>query len=62
MKRLLHYWTVGLMHAQAFKGKGDVKFDVGQLSKGGSGIRVSADLDLRKHVIWVCYLLFVIGF
>jgi hypothetical protein len=46
--------AVGLMHAQAFKGKGDVKFDVGaNFQEGGSGIRVSA--DLRKHVIWVCY-------
>jgi hypothetical protein len=44
------------MHAQAFKGKGDVKFDVGaNFQEGGSGIRVSADWTWRKHVIWVCY-------
>jgi hypothetical protein len=37
------------MHAQAFKGKGDVKFDVGaNFQEGGSGIRVSADFDLEK--------------
>jgi hypothetical protein len=54
--------AVGLMHAQAFKGKGDVKFDVGaNFQEGGSGIRVSADFGLGKYVIWVCYF-FVIGF
>ena len=43
--------AVGLMHAQAFKGKGDVKFDVGaNFQNGGSGIRVSADFGLGENM------------
>jgi hypothetical protein len=43
--------AVGLMHAQAFKGKGDVKFDVGaNFQEGGSGIRVSADFGLGENM------------
>jgi hypothetical protein len=39
------------MHAQAFKGKGDVKFDVGaNFQEGGSGIRVSADFGLGENM------------
>ena len=48
---LLVLLTVGLIHAQAFKGKGDVKFDVGaNFQKGGSGIRVSADFGLGENM------------
>jgi hypothetical protein len=51
------------MHAQAFKGKGDVKFDVGaNFQEGGSGIRVSADFGLEKTCHMGLLLLFVIGF
>ena len=43
--------TVGLIQAQAFKGKGDVKFDVGaNLQERGSGIRVSADFGLGENM------------
>ena len=43
--------TVSLMQAQAFKGKGDVKFDVGAtFQEGGSGIRVSADFGLGENM------------
>lgn len=43
--------TVGLINAQAFKGKGDVKFDVGaNFQGGGSGIRISADFGLGENM------------
>ena len=43
--------TVGMLHAQAFKGKGDVKFDVGaNFQNGGSGIRVSSDFGLGENM------------
>ena len=43
--------TFGLMQAQAFKGKGDVKFDVGaNFQNGGSGISVSADFGLGENI------------
>ena len=43
--------TVGLINAQAFKGKGDVKFDVGaNIQNGGSGIRVSSDFGLGENM------------
>ena len=43
--------TVGFMNAQAFKGKGDVKFDVGaNFQNGGSGIRVSSDFGLGENM------------
>jgi hypothetical protein len=49
------------MHAQAFKGKGDVKFDVGaNFQEGGSGIWFLLILTWRKHVILATS--FVIGF
>ena len=39
--------TIGLINAQAFKGDGDVKFDIGaNIQNGGSGIRVSSDFGL----------------
>ena len=48
---LLVLLAVGLMHAQAFKGQGDVKFDVGaNVQEGGSGIRVSADFGLGENM------------
>jgi hypothetical protein len=50
-KSILVLLAVGLMHAQAFKGKGDVKFDVGaNFQEGGSGIRVSADFGLGENM------------
>lgn len=43
--------TVGLINAQAFKGEGDVKFDVGaNIQNGGSGIRVSSDFGLGENM------------
>lgn len=43
--------TVGLINAQAFKGKGDTKFDVGaNLQNGGSGIRVSSDFGVGENM------------
>ena len=43
--------AVGLINAQAFKGKGDVKFDVGaNFQNGGSGIRVSSDFGVGENM------------
>ncbi len=43
--------TIGLINAQAFKGKGDVKFDVGaNIQNGGSGIRVSSDFGVGENM------------
>lgn len=48
---LLVLLTVGLINAQAFKGKGDVKFDIGaNFQDGGSGIRVSSDFGLGENM------------
>ena len=39
------------INAQAFKGKGDVKFDVGaNIQDGGSGIRLSTDFGLGENM------------
>ena len=39
------------MHAQDFKGKGNVKFDVGaNFHNGGSGICISADFGLEENI------------
>jgi len=43
--------TVGLINAQAFKGRGDVKFDVGaNIQDGGSGIHLSTDFGLGENM------------
>ncbi|MBB1192847.1 hypothetical protein DNC80_04095 [Flavobacterium sp. SOK18b] len=43
--------TVGLSQAQAFKGAGDVKFDLGAtIQNGGSGIRVATDFGLGENM------------
>jgi hypothetical protein len=48
---LLVLLTVGLTHAQAFKGNGDIKFDIGALVQtGGTGIRVSSDFGLGENI------------
>lgn len=48
---LVLFLTVGLINAQAFKGKGDVKFDVGgNFQNGGSGIRVSSDFGVGENM------------
>jgi hypothetical protein len=55
--------TVGLMHAQAFKGKGDVKFDVGaNFQKEDLEFVFLLILDLEKTCHMGLLLLFVIGF
>ncbi|GIZ07822.1 DUF6646 family protein [Flavobacterium sp. UMI-01] len=39
------------IHAQAFKGKGDTKFDLGaNIQDGGSGIRLSTDFGLGENM------------
>ena len=45
-------FAFSLIHAQvAFKGKGDVKFDVGaNIQNGGSGIRLSSDFGLGENM------------
>ena len=45
-------FAFSLTHAQvAFKGKGDVKFDVGaNIQNGGSGIRLSSDFGLGENM------------
>ena len=43
--------AVGFVNAQAFKGKGDVKFDVGaNIQNGGSGIGISSDFGLGENM------------
>ncbi|SHF97922.1 hypothetical protein SAMN05444396_103226 [Flavobacterium segetis] len=43
--------TIGLLNAQAFKGDGDIKFDLGAtIQEGGSGIRVSSDFGLGENM------------
>ncbi|MFV5696858.1 DUF6646 family protein [Flavobacterium sp. ZT3R17] len=42
---------VGFVNAQAYKGKGDTKFDVGaNIQNGGSGIRLSTDFGLGENM------------
>ena len=41
----------GFVNAQAYKGKGDTKFDVGaNIQNGGSGIRLSTDYGLGENM------------
>ncbi|HMK06668.1 MAG TPA: DUF6646 family protein [Flavobacterium sp.] len=48
---LLMLCTVGFVNAQAFKGKGDVKGQVGlSLQSGGTGINVSTDFGLGENI------------
>lgn len=43
--------SVYLINAQAFKGKGDTKFDVGMnIQNGGSGIHLSTDFGLGENM------------
>jgi hypothetical protein len=43
--------AAGFANAQAFKGKGDVKFDVGaNIQNGGSGIGISSDFGLGENM------------
>lgn len=51
MITLLLLCSAGLVNAQAFKGKGDVKGQVGlHLQSGGTGINVSSDLGLGENI------------
>ena len=48
---LLLLSSVFLVNAQAFKGKGDTKFDIGaNIQDGGSGIRLSTDFGLGESM------------
>jgi hypothetical protein len=43
--------SAGFANAQAFKGKGDAKFQVGaNIQKGGTGIHVSTDFGLGENM------------
>jgi hypothetical protein len=43
--------SFGLINAQAFKGKGDAKFNVGaNIQDGGTGIQVSTDFGLGENL------------
>ncbi|GEC71598.1 hypothetical protein SAMN05443543_102219 [Flavobacterium flevense] len=43
--------VTGLINAQAFKGKGDTKFDIAaNIQNGGSGIRLSSDFGLGENI------------
>ncbi len=43
--------SFGLINAQAFKGKGDAKFNVGaNIQDGGTGIQASADFGLGENL------------
>ncbi len=51
MITLLLLCSAGFVNAQAFKGKGDVKGQVGlHLQSGGTGINVSSDLGLGENI------------
>lgn len=48
---LLMICAVGFVNAQAFKGKGDVKGQVGlSIQSGGTGINVSSDFGLGENI------------
>ncbi|MEN9909377.1 MAG: hypothetical protein RLZZ540_2526 [Bacteroidota bacterium] len=43
--------TTSFINAQAFKGKGDIKFDIAaNIQNGGSGIRLSNDYGLGENI------------
>lgn len=43
--------TASFINAQAFKGKGDIKFDItANIQNGGSGIRLSNDYGLGENI------------
>ncbi|MCG9791840.1 DUF6646 family protein [Flavobacterium algicola] len=54
MKKILTLFlmsTALFVNAQAFKGKGDTKLDIGaNLQDGGSGIRVGADFGVAENI------------
>ncbi|MFA9188873.1 DUF6646 family protein [Flavobacterium sp. FBOR7N2.3] len=60
---LLFLITAGFINAQAFIGKGDIKFDIAaNIQNGGSGIRISNDYGLGENIsmgILTSYLLTV---
>lgn len=60
---LIVLFSVSLINAQAFKGKGDIKFDVAaNIQEHGSGIRISNDYGLGENMsigIAASYLLSV---
>lgn len=48
---LIVLFSVSLINAQAFKGKGDIKFDVAaNIQEHGSGIRLSTDYGLGENL------------
>jgi len=48
---VLVLFAVGFLNAQAFKGKGDVKGQVGlSVQSGGTGINVSTDFGLGENI------------
>ncbi|MCW2118273.1 DUF6646 family protein [Flavobacterium sp. 7A] len=48
---LLLMFSAVFVNAQAFKGKGDTKFDVGaNFQDGGSGVRVAADFGVAENI------------
>lgn len=48
---LLLLTFASLINAQAFKGKGDIKFDIAaNIQNGGSGIRLSNDYGLGENI------------
>ncbi|KDN55234.1 DUF6646 family protein [Flavobacterium seoulense] len=60
---LLVLLTVGFANAQAFKGKGDTKFDItANIQEHGSGIRFTSDFGMGENIsfgILASYLLSV---
>jgi len=48
---ILFVLSTGFVHAQAFKGKGDVKGQVGlNLQSGGTGITVTSDFGIGENM------------
>lgn len=48
---LVAFLSISLLHAQAFKGKGDIKGQIGlTLQNGGTGIGISSDFGIGENM------------
>jgi hypothetical protein len=66
MKKIFTLFLVSsalFVNAQAFKGKGDTKFDVGaNIQDGGSGVRISADFGIGPNMSFGFVSSYILGF
>lgn len=65
MKRIITLAVLlsfGFIHAQAFKGKGDSKFNIGMnLQNGGTGIQASTDFGLGENLSYGFVASYLLG-